>query len=368
MSSNLRSKTHVWYGEQLTREEFQKRIEKVNLGSHDEMKKYIEEYNVLKTRSITRFSKQKSTTQCSGNNIVNANNCRNSFYVSEVENASNLLFVDNAKDVYDTNNGCCTMERIYEVNTTGINVSDIRFSSDAWPEIQNATYTISCRNGAHDLFGCIGVQKKSYCILNKQYTQDEYKDLVTKIKKHMSDMPYIDANGCSYAFGEFFPPELSPFAFNESAAYTYTSLPKEKVIEYGWRWKELETKGYVPTISSADLPDDIKNVPDSITQEIIACEHQGACDEQCPGAFRIIPTELEFYRAKNLPLPRLCPNCRHYQRVKQMPVFQLYARKCMCQKNNHNHDNECMNTFETSYSLGRPEAIYCEQCYQKEVL
>ena len=80
----------------------------------------------------------------------------------------------------------------------------------------------------------------------------------------------------------------------------------------------------------------------------------------CTEAFRIIPQELAFYRRMNLPLPRLCPNCRHYQRLKQRNPLKLWKRQCQAPG--------CANTFETSYAPDRPEIVYCEACYLKEVV
>jgi len=39
----------------------------------------------------------------------------------------------------------------------------------------------------------------------------------------------------------------------------------------------------------------------------------------------------------------------------------------MCDKTNHNHKGRCSTEFETSYSPDRPEIIYCEECYKREV-
>ena len=194
----------------------------------------------------------------------------------------------------------------------------------------------------------------------------------------MNDSPYTDRGGRVYGFGEFFPPELSPFAFNESAAYTYTPIKKAEIINRGWRWKEIEQKEYKSTLPAEELPNDIQEVSDAITHEVIACEHAGSCDQQCTKAFRIIPSELAFYKARRIALPRLCPNCRHYERVAMMPDFRLYTRMCMCvgantattyqNKSTHAHgDNPCSNKFETSYSPDRPEIVYCEHCYQAEI-
>ncbi len=82
----------------------------------------------------------------------------------------------------------------------------------------------------------------------------------------------------------------------------------------------------------------------------------------------------------NLPLPRLCQNCRHYQRLKQRNPLKLWKRKCMCEelsstngiyKNTirHFHDSDfCPNEFQTTYSPTRPEIVYCENCYLQEVV
>ncbi|MFZ1019443.1 MAG: hypothetical protein WAN61_00420 [Minisyncoccia bacterium] len=102
--------------------------------------------------------------------------------------------------------------------------------------------------------------------------------------------------------------------------------------------------------------------------KVIECEHQGKCNEQCTEAFKIIESELQFYQRMNLPIPHLCPNCRHYQRLKQRNPLKLWHRSCMCDKTNHFHGKEkCEVEFETSYAPERPEIIYCEKCYQQEV-
>ena len=73
-------------------------------------------------------------------------------------------------------------------------------------------------------------------------------------------------------------------------------------------------------------------------------------------------------------------NCRHYQRLKQCNSFKLWKRNCQCAgKGSENpvHQNtvahqhgtgRCPNEFETSYAPDRKEIVYCEQCYQREVV
>ncbi|MDP3683664.1 MAG: hypothetical protein Q8S01_06990, partial [Ignavibacteria bacterium] len=224
--------------------------------------------------------------------------------------------------------------------------------------ISDIEYSMECFDSSY-LFACVGLKNKSYCILNKQYTKEEYEELVPKIIKHMNDMPYIDAKGRIYQYGEFFPPELSPFCYNETIAQEYFPLTKEEALEQGYKWKDTEERNYTIDIKNEDIPNDIKEVDDSIINKVIECEHKGTCNEQCTEAFKIIPDELSFYQRMNLPIPHLCPNCRHYNRLKQRNPLKLWHRKCM--------KENCSNEFETSYAPDRPEIVYCEKCYNQEV-
>ena len=160
-------------------------------------------------------------------------------------------------------------------------------------------------------------------------------------------------------YGEFFPPNLSPFAYNETIAQEYFPLTKDEAIKKGYRWKDSEARHYEITKKPEDLPDHIKDIDEKILTEVIGCQHAGTCNEQCTTAFKIIPQELQFYQRMNLPLPRLCPNCRHYARLAQRNPLKLWHRSCM--------KGGCENEFETSYAPDRKETVYCETCYQAEI-
>jgi len=131
--------------------------------------------------------------------------------------------------------------------------------------------------------------------------------------------------------------------------------------------KNEEKRNYTIDIKNKNISNNIKDVSDDIINKVIECEHKGKCNEQCTEAFKIIPQELQFYKRASLSLPKLCPNCRHYQRLKQRNPLKLWHRQCMCDKDNHEHKDICKVEFETSYEPERPEIVYCEKCYQAEV-
>ena len=303
-----------------------------------------------------KYAVIQQSSNVTGDIISKAKNCRNCFMVSiDMEDCAYLWLNDRSKDVWDVSVGYM-LELGYEGLST-LEGRNVRMSVASWTNY-DTVYVDNCHSSGN-LFGCSGLHSKQYCILNKQYTKEQYEELVPKIIKHMNDMPYIDHKGRSYGYGEFFPSELSPFCYNETIAQEYFPLTKEQALEQGYKWKDREPRNYQIDILNKDIPDDIREVKEDIVNKVIECKNKGREETQCTEAFKIIEDELKFYQRMNLPLPRHCPNCRHYQRLKQRNPLKLWHRKCM--------KPGCSNEFETSYAPERPEIVYCEECYKKEV-
>ena len=197
----------------------------------------------------------------------------------------------------------------------------------------------------------------------------------------MNEMPYTDSSGREYKYGEFFPPEFCPFNYNDTVAQEYFPLTKEQAIEQGFSWGDPEEKPHEPTVSWKNLPDDIESVDDGVLKDVILCQSwdedsKKAEEHNCTKAFKIVPQELQFYKSMNLPLPRRCFNSRHYERSKYRNPYKLWHRQCMCDyevyenttKHQHHKEGKCPNEFKTSYAPDREEIVYCEQCYQNEVV
>jgi len=192
-------------------------------------------------------------------------------------------------------------------------------------------------------FACVGLRNKQYCILNKQYTEEEYNILVPKIIEHMRK---------TGEWGEFFSPSLSPFGYNETVAMEYFPLSKEEVLKLGFNWSDYEPPfpKVEKIIPASKLPENIADIPDDILNWAIECE-------VTKKPFRIIKQELEFYRKHSLPIPRRHPDQRHLDRLALRNPRKLYERKC----------DQCHKDMITTYAPDRPETVYCEECYQREV-
>ncbi len=357
---NLRNKSYCIFNKQYTKEEYERQLEQFDLGSYKFQQGLIKQSEDLFLKFPVKFMDGLKNTNVSGDYINNSKDVFNSNQVFEGESCNYCYSVVTLKDCYDYTIWGENANNIYETVISGENISNLKFCCESYRDNMNLEYCINCMS-CSDCFACVGLRKKQYCILNKQYTKEEYFKMVEKIKKHMNEMPYVDKQGREYKYGEFFPPELSPFAYNETIAQEYFPLAKEEAIKQGYRWKDPEERNYQITIEAKDLPDNIKDVDDSILKEVIGCATKKENREStgCTTAFKIIPKELEFYKKMNLPIPRYCPNCRHHQRLKNRNPLKLYKRTCM--------KEGCNTEFETTYAPDRKEIVYCEKCYQQEV-
>ncbi|MDQ5954313.1 MAG: hypothetical protein QG583_241 [Patescibacteria group bacterium] len=366
MSSNIRNKSNVFRNKQLTKEEYNEAISGLKLNTYSGQLQSKKEFSEMEKKAIHKYARIKNSVNTVGDFIENSKNIYRCYGLVKAENMKYVFFgVNTTKDSQDlifTGKA----EECYEFVFGGRGASRVVLSFSCGGGSKNLFYCDQCK-GCSDCFGCVGLTKKQYCIFNKQYSKEEYFELVEKIKKHMDDMPYIDKIGRKYGFGEFFPTETSPFAYNETIAFEEYPFSKEKAIKEGYKWKNVEPKSYAPTITTDMLPDSINDIPDSICDEVIGCPNNGDTSTQCVSAYKILPDELAFYRQMKLPIPRYCPNCRYHERLIWKNPFRFYKRECMCDILSHEHAEKCEVEFETMYAPSREEKIFCKECYQKEV-
>ena len=375
--TGLRNKSYCIFNRQYSKEEYKNRIAELRLDTREGLARLREKLEELRLGAIHRYANIYRSESVVGDNIENSRNCHYCFDLAgEAENVKYSNWgTYGLKDSYDTGPGTGgKSEMVYEGVSIGVNNGNCAFGTIVWYS-NGVRYGFNCHS-SQNLFGCVSVRSKQYCILNKQYTKEEYEALVPKIIEHVNAMPYRDAKGREYRYGDFFPVEISPFFYNDTIAQEYFPLTKERAAGEGYPWQDPKEKAYQPTKIAEDLPDSIRDVPDSIMNEVIACAHGGTCRHGCSTAFKIIPAELAFYRQFDLPLPQFCPNCRHHARLAQRNPMKLWSRKCQCQSGQgtyrntaaHFHgDSPCPNEFQTTYAPERPEIIYCESCYQSEV-
>jgi hypothetical protein len=352
---NLRNKEYCIFNIQYSKEEYLEKKKEFKLDTYDGLKNFTNSFEKFRKEFPIKAIASLKSSNVSGNWFSNCQNVSNSYFCINIKDGKNLLAVFNAQDCMDYFQWGNAAELVYESENCGINISKIFSCSQCWMGAYDLAYCDSCP-GASYCFGCIGLKKGEYSILNKRYSKEEYEQIIPKIKQHMVDMPYTGNNNRIYSFGEHFPFEISPFAYNETAAIDFFPITKEEALKMGYKWKDREKNTYIVTKKPDELSQTISEVDDSIISEVIECADKEK--EYSAGAFKVTTEELFLYKKMNIPLPRKSFGARFIDRLNKRPKMEIIKRKC----------SKCNVDIETVYSEDFAPIVFCEQCYQKEVL
>ncbi|MFC1810178.1 hypothetical protein ACFLZH_01640 [Patescibacteria group bacterium] len=352
---NLVNKDFFIFNKKVSKEEFslspktikpefeEKKQELQSLNGINKFKKDFEEFHV---KFPKKYYFGNTNEGFSGDDIRNLKNSYNCYYSDELENCKHCNYVYNSNNCQDFNIFGDNSSWIYNCFASGENCSQNAFCMHVWNGSSNNFYC-NFLIGSNNCFGCCSLFHRKYCILNKQYSKEEFFKLRDKIIEHMKK---------TGEWGEFFPPQISALGYNETLGYEYYPLTKEEVLKLGWNWKDKieeiqEIKG--EKIEAINLPDKIDEVNEDILGQVIICSVSGR-------PFMIQKPELEFYKKFKIPLPQRHPEIRNADKLKLRNPFILHHKIC---------DKEgCNNEFETTFTPEMPEKVYCEFCYLNEVV
>jgi hypothetical protein len=335
---NLRNKSNHWFNEQISSEEYKKRLNEI-MGSYSKMNESRKKFEQFSLNFPRRENNNLKTINSLGDYLTECKNTINSFEVVGAENSKNLFSTRSASN----SNGAIGFGYKSELlsSCVAVGYSSRIIGSFSLAACQDAMYSFGLKN-CHDCIGCDGLKNAEYCILNKQYEKEEYEKTKNYIVKELTEKGI---------YGLMMPPEIAPFAYNETIANDNMPLTKEEALAQGFRWEDdiQMTKGK-ETLLPKNIPDHINDVKDEITKEILKCI-------SCERNYKITEQELLFYRKMKLLIPRKCFFCRHQDRIKRRGPYKFWDRKC----------DKCGKDIKTNYSPDRPEIVYCEECYRNEV-
>lgn len=337
---NLSQKEYCILNKQYTKETYLAEVEKLKQSGTD-LKAYYLKNIVGDTNQPRKYYIGHSIENATGNYLYNVKNVQEGYNLEQVEDCAYVRNLEHAKDCRDYDMWGWDAELNYECQETGSGAYNIAFCSYCWDNVRDLYYTQFSRWSQH-LFGCFGLKRKEYCILNKQFTKEEYEELVPKIILHMEK---------TGEWGEFFPMSISHFGYNETAAQDYFPLSKSQAVSKGAQWCDyLAPPPQVnKVIPAAVLPKTISEVTDDILSVAIAAEGTDKL-------FRITKQELSFYRKYNIPLPHKDYEQRHTEREAVRNAEQLWQRQCA----------KCEKAIMTSFGLNSEQIIYCETCFEAQ--
>ncbi len=335
--SNLANKEYYIFNEPASKQQWEELVSNLTVDLVAENRKKAFD---LAEKLPHLYAVMTNCEDCTGNYLSNCKNARYCFDGKQMEDCKYCsLSPDDLKDSYDICGG--KGELLYECFSTGAQGVNCKFCGWCW-NIHDLDYCLLCMNDSHNLFGCMGLKHQSYCILNKQYSKEEYESFVARIIEQMKE---------DGEWGEFFPAAISPFGYNETAACENYPLEKQQAIEQGFKWTDYEVPvSGVEQRSAVEIPASSSEITDDLLKYNFKCEFSGRL-------FRFIKQELDFYRKFALPLPRIHPQLRSLNRLALRNPRKLWYRKC----------DKCGVNLQTSYDPEKGGLVYCEKCYLGEM-
>jgi len=295
MCWNLRNRKHCIFNKQYSEEEYNEKIKSLHLNSRkfiDELKNRFADH--IKNDAVHKADHNLNAENCDGNYITDCKNCHDAYFMEDSENGVHVYRSPKTNNCVDCS-GLLSGDLCYEViQCTDLN--NVRFGLFS-VDCSSSAYIDQCFNCTH-CFGCVGLKRKSFCILNKQYSKEEYKEIIPKLKEKMVQ---------EGEYGEFFPYKFAYNGYNVSLANFFFNETEESIKEKGGFFEKLK-KGGKDGESASDLTDLSEAITDDLVGKKFNCSRTGQ-------SYTFSKKELDFYRKFNLPLPDIYPEEWGYKRI-----------------------------------------------------
>jgi len=345
---SLQQKQYYIFNKSVSKEQWEAFAKKNFSFTNNSIEEFKRKSYEIRMQVPHRFAHLLKCENCTGDHLVESKNATACFDSRELENCNYCYEMTlGAKDCHDFSMTGKDCEIVYEAMGCGYSTKNCAFITNCRQNVSGLYYCDSCFPQVNNCFGCIGLKNSEYCILNKQYSKEEYEKLVAKIIGHMNK---------TNEWGEFFPVGLSPFSYNKTLAFDYFPISKDEASQNNLKWQDKDQFTYsgefeIPNPDISFYKENTQEVGKILTG-VLKCKITGR-------PFKINPQELAFYIHNDLPIPDKHYETRYQERIARRNPRRLWRRKCM--------NGGCNNKFETTYAPDRPERVFCEKCYQKEM-
>lgn len=307
--ANLQHRRFCFFNEQLGEMEYRTRLEQFNLRTWSGRRAAYSAAMLFFAAHPRPHQWSRMTENVSGNFISESRDVHDAYFIEKGEQLRYCLnLVEGSHSCLDYSVFGYNAQLMYECVSSGLNSLNCRFCSDCWEGVQDLLYCIMCSNSSN-CFGCVGLRRKRFCILNRQYSEASYWQLVERLIRHMRE---------TGEWGEFFPMNLAGLPYNRSMAFRYFPMTEEQARKRALAWHNRPSVSRENAIEADDLPDGLPETDVALT----------AVSSESGKAFRITTEELRWYRRLGVPLPRAAYDERMESRAKRCGGIKLYRRRC----------------------------------------
>src|SRR3989339_541125 len=344
-ATNKRNRQYIFFNEQLTKEEYEKRVGAIDLGSRKILNEWTSKFEAfLREQTIWPENFSQNFSNSTGDYLNGATDCQECFYTSEGASGDFRCVFSMGNNhenayTYAPMNASRTYQCLVSPKATG---SKFCFRC---PGSEQCEYSIQCSD-CRFCFGCIGLKRKSYCLFNKQYSEEEYWPMVDRVKSRMLD---------DGEYGYFFPVTFSGTYVPESGAVVWCGATEEELKQIGGNVFDPNDDG--ATMKTDFDPSSMKSaaeVPDSIDELTDDWIDVPIYDPQAKRSFRILKPEAEHYRALRIPPPNRHFIPRLLESATSGQLAALERHTCA----------QCQKQILVSKCNRYPDRkIYCTACY-----
>jgi hypothetical protein len=347
-STNQRHKKYLWFGEQLTKNDWEKRFNEIDLFSFETRDRLEKQFHELVATAVWPENFNVGEENSTGEYLNRTIDSRDCYYIAtsgcrNLDHVTYGLTDPPSHDVYIGVGIMASANCYYSIGPS--NAANINFSLSVNSSCINCEYCESCYN-CENCFGCVGLQRKKFCILNKQYSEDEYWKVLDELKCSML------ARG---EYGEMPPASFSTQVCQTSGLGVAYGASDTECLLFGAKDIKPSDDGAEGAVLDPSLIRSVLEIPDCIRdKEKVA----GTVwwDEKMKRRFSYLLPELEIYNHLKIAPPRKHPTRRisDLYREMNMPVFF----ETECQK--------CQKKILTAKNQAYPDRkIYCHACYLK---
>ncbi len=275
------------FNQQLTEAEYRSKVRAFQLSSLLERKQALA---TIRQFFAANAHLPKRIVNCENSSGAYLRSCSNMELCFNARDSQDCAYVSAAQGSRDCWRGFFTRS---EMCNTGVFVDSYNCHFSYHPfNSQAIWYSFGMYNSCEDCFGCVGLKKNRYCILNRQYSREDYFEIVPRIVTHMIS---------TGEFGEWFPVELAPYSYDEGWTREYFEpLGAAEIARRGYY-----RRAFAPDSSSRRVCERA-----AIADRIEDCEAEdlegiAICCERTGQAFSVQLKELEFYKQHSIPVPSL---------------------------------------------------------------
>jgi len=344
---NQRNKKYLWFNEQLDREEYEQRLNEVVLSSFFELQKYETRFHqFVQDQAVWPENSNLRIENSTGEYLEDTINARDCYHVrGGSRNIDHVTWCLGAPS-----EGCAycggatgSTDCYYSVGVT--NCHRALFNLNIVTDSRNLEYCTRCFN-CENCFGCVGLRHKKFCILNKQYSEEEYWQVLDQLKcRLLEEGNYGDIPGLRFSTQHW------------TSLLDLFEIDKETALKLGGRDFDLTGDGAEGPEIASELILSTETIPDTIkSEDFDKVVGKFYFDKEIGRRFGYLRPELELYQKLKIAPPRRHPRGRIMDIYRYLNKPEFIKTDCA----------KCQRELLVAKNFAYPNRkIYCHDCYLK---